>query len=73
MADFLCQLGADPDLMDRRRFLALHYACQFGHVGVTKVLLSHGSTVLQLNEVYISLSYSSQTTLDKFLRLILVW
>ena len=37
--------------MDNRRFLPIHYACQFGHTDVVKILLNHGSSVLEHNEV----------------------
>ena len=51
MTELLLRAGANPNTLDEKSFLPLHYACQEGHFNTVKCLVLYGSMVTIENEV----------------------
>ena len=51
MSELLLRAGANPNVLDEKAFLPLHYACQEGHFNTVKCLLLYGSMVTVETEV----------------------
>ncbi|TRY77099.1 hypothetical protein TCAL_15900, partial [Tigriopus californicus] len=50
MTELLLRAGANPNTLDEKSFLPLHYACQEGHFHTVRCLLFFGSMVSIENE-----------------------
>ncbi len=50
MTELLLRAGANPNAVDQKAFLPLHYACQEGHFNTVRCLLIYGSMVTVENE-----------------------
>ena len=64
MCELLLRAGSNPNVLDAKSFLPLHYAAQEGHFNTVKCLLLYGSMVTVENEVILTRVSKAMLRLD---------